>query len=464
MENNNFFDAWLETQKQLMNNWTESNKKLQDSVKTGSSMKEGATIYQEWLNKQMEITKNANENASKTFKTEFEKNTEAFKNGKSFDSSEAYSNWMKAQKEIAEKSFDTFRTFSQPYTSNNQFATETLNKTAEFNQQWWNANQDWTKKSSEMWQQWVTPFQNWSGGLNDSNMKETWNNMMNYSGSFVKFYELWSPLYKNMMSNTYSNEWMKNSFNASAFKDLMDKTISWISPVQTKDLFQQWQNWTEVTSNYSKHVFGQFAGSTPETFKNLFPYLAFGNNPENPYNNIFSIYQRALTPLVKLFNPGKETELNEDLVSLAEKMTVYGQKLTELQQFMYATGAKSWETYTLESFEEVKKGTDLSDSQEAFRKWTNKNEEVFLTLFKSDEYSKLQGELLDLGLEIKQHGEKIAEILLQPLPVVLRSEANELYTTIYELRKRVHALEKQAGSEETESKEVKSSKKKTATV
>jgi hypothetical protein len=46
----------------------------------------------------------------------------------------------------------------------------------------------------------------------------------------------------------------------------------------------------------------------------------------------------------------------------------------------------------------------------------------------------------------------------------LRSEADELYTTIYELRKRISQLEKQVGGESTDSKEAKSSKKKTATV
>ncbi|HEU4718225.1 MAG TPA: poly(R)-hydroxyalkanoic acid synthase subunit PhaE, partial [Bacteroidia bacterium] len=197
----------------------------------------------------------------------------------------------------------------------------------------------------------------------------------------------------------------------------------------------------------------------------LYPFLAFGNNPDNPYNNIFSVYQRALSPLVKLFNPGKEAEMNEHIVGMGEKMAVYGQKLAELQQHIYATAAQSWETFVLENYEQVKKGADLSNTQEAFQKWINRNEEVFIGLFRSEEYSKLQGELLDLGLEIRQHAEKAGEIVLQPFPVVLRSEADDLYTTVYELRKRISALEKQQQESETETKEPKSSaKKKTATV
>jgi len=48
-------------------------------------------------------------------------------------------------------------------------------------------------------------------------------------------------------------------------------------------------------------------------------------------------------------------------------------------------------------------------------------------------------------------------------PVVLRSEADELYETIYELRKRVYALEKQLGETSEAKESVKPAAKKKAT-
>lgn len=467
METKSFFDSWLETQKQLSENWAESNRKLQESVKSGAAMKDGFSIYQEWLNKQAEITKTATETATKNFQSQVTENTEAFKsNGNGSNLSEVYNNWMNAQKEISAKAFENFRTFSQPFTSNNSFATDSMNQFQNFQNQFWNNSQNWMSQAQQMNKSMFNPFQNfdWSKGFNNDTVKEAWNNMTNSTASYAKFYEMWAPVYKNMLSNSFSNDWMKNGFNPESFRELMDRTIASVSPVQYKELYQQWTNWTEVSSNYGKHVYQQFAGAVPETMKNLYPFLAFGNNPDNMYNNMFSIYQRALSPLVKLFNPGKEAELNDHFVTIGEKITVYGQKLTELQQHIYTTGAKSWEGFILDSFEQVKKGNDLSNSQEAFQNWVNKNEEVFTGLFRSEEYSRLQGEILDLGLEIRQHSEKVAETVLQPLPVVLRSEADELYTTIYELRKRIHALEKQAGEVSGEAKEGKSSKKKAATV
>ncbi len=467
METKTFFDAWLETQKQLMNNWTDSNRKLQESVKSGAALTDGMNIYKEWLTKQAEITKTATEQAGKTFQSQVTEGAEAFKNGSNpANVSDIYNNWLNAQREQANKAFESFKTFSQPFTANNPFASKSFDQVNDLQQQWWNGTQNWMAQSNQLVQQWTAPFQNWGKGLTDDTAKEAWNNMTNMSAAYVKFYELWAPVLKNMQGSGFNAEWMKNSFNPEAFRELMDRTLAGIAPVQSKELFQQFQNWLEVANNYNRHVYQQFMGNVPENFKNLTPFLLFGNDPANMSNNVFAVYQRAISPLVRLFYPGKESELNDLMAGMLEKVSLYGQKLAELQQQMYTSGAKTWETFVTENAEQLKKGADLSNAREVFEQWVKKNEESMLALFNTEAYSKVQGELLDLGLDIRQRSEKIAETLLQPLPIMLRSEADELYTTIYELRKRISALEKQPAAETTTGeKEVKtSSKKKAATV
>ncbi|MEO5642882.1 MAG: poly(R)-hydroxyalkanoic acid synthase subunit PhaE [Bacteroidia bacterium] len=487
METNTFFEAWLETQKQLTENWTESNRKLQDSVKNGAAMTDGMEIYKEWLGKQTEITKTASDKATKTFNENVAENGEVFKNNNK-NVSEIYNNWINAQREQMNKAMGNFQSSANPFMTNNPFASNPftannpfmtnpfaannpfatnanpMKQVQDFQQQWWNNTQSFFNQSNQNTQPWNNMFQNWGKGLNDETTKEAWNNMTNISAAYAKFYEMWAPVLKSMQNNTFNTESFKNLFNVDAFKEMMDRSIAQATPVQTKELFQQFQNWTELASNYNKHVYQQFSGSIPENMKTLTPFLLFGNDGNNT-TNPFAVYQRAISPLLRLFAPGKETELNELMTGMMEKVSVYGQKLAELQQTMYTTGAKTWETFLFENAEELKKGADLSNIQDVFQKWVNKNEASMLELFKTDAYSKIQAELLDLGLDIKQRTEKLAETLLQPLPIMLRSEADELYTTIYELRKRISQLEKQSETETTDVKEVKSSsKKKAATV
>jgi polyhydroxyalkanoate synthase subunit PhaE len=457
MENKTFFDAWLETQKEMTSNWAESNRKLQDAVKSGTVLKDGAAIYQEWLAKQAEITKSATEQAAENVQSQAAENTETFKNvaNGTTNLSDVYNNWMNAQKDIAAKAFENFRSFGQPMMNGNSFVSDSMKQFQNFQQQWINNTQNWASQSQM--QQWMAPFQQWTSHFNNDTTKDAWSNMTNMTAAYTKFYELWAPAFKNMQTNPFNTDWSK-SFQPEAFREMIDRSMAWMSPVQTKELFQQFQNWTEVANNYGKHVYQQFAGSIPENMKHLTPFLLFGQQGDssNQAVNLFAVYQRAISPLVRLFNPGKEAELNDIVAGGLEKFSNYGQKLAELQQHIYTTGAKTWENFLAENSDQMKKGADLSNIQEVFQKWTSKSEEAYIALFRSDEYSKIQAELLDLSLDLRQRGEKIAETVLGPLPVVLRSEADELHTTIYELRKRIHALEKQVGAEAKE--EVKETK------
>ncbi|GAB4145646.1 MAG: hypothetical protein Fur0041_20220 [Bacteroidia bacterium] len=458
MSSENLFNAWFETQKQIMDNWTESAKKMQAAATSNNPVESGFNAYKEWLDKQAEITKKATEEASGKLNEQMKNAGAAF--NPSNDLTENFNKWMKAQQDMMNNAWNQFSNFQPSWMKNNDMFAESK----KVQEQMWNNTQNWMQQSNQMMQQWMAPYQNWTKQFTDNNTQDAWKNMLDMNTAYTRFIEMWQPVMNSMKNNQFSAEWMKNAFNPEMFKDMMDRTISMMSPNYFRDAEKQWENWFEVANNYNKHVYEQFSNMVPEQFKSMFPAFASNFDMKNPYANFFSLYQRSVSPLVRLFNPGKETEINENLVIIAEKTMLYNQKVAELQQHMYVTGAKNWENFQLENFELMKKGVELNDMQDMFRKWVAKNEEAFINLFQSEAYSKLQGELLDLSMEIKQKAEKTAEFILQPLPVVLRSEADELSHTIYELRKRVAQLEKHLNAETAEEKPAKAAKKKTATV
>lgn len=73
------------------------------------------------------------------------------------------------------------------------------------------------------------------------------------------------------------------------------------------------------------------------------------------------------------------------------------------------------------------------------------SEKTYFDLFQSEEFSKMQGELLETALNVRQHNFKLMELQLYDYPIALRSEMDDLYKTIYELKKKVKSLEKQFG-------------------
>jgi polyhydroxyalkanoate synthase subunit PhaE len=98
-----------------------------------------------------------------------------------------------------------------------------------------------------------------------------------------------------------------------------------------------------------------------------------------------------------------------------------------------------------------------------YGEWLNTNDKHLTALFATAGYSKLQAELNTFGMKLKQHMNAQMEKAMKNVPVVPRSEMDELYKTVYELRKRINMLEKQLDVEtDTEPKETKTAAKKTA--
>jgi hypothetical protein len=482
MDTKNFFAAWQETQTKLMNNWTESARKMQDAVRNGSAAEQGVNIYQEWLKNQSEITQTATEHASKNASELgglFSQNGAA-KNG--FDFTAYYNEWMNNQRELMNKTVSQMQDASKNFGFAMPNAQDWFTRMQEMQQTMWNPAtnwmnnpmmsnpfnmqqnsmmNNWMNQSQEWMKNFMAPWQQLGEKLNDKTMKEAWENMTNMSQTWMNFYQQWQPMFKHMTENTWTPESFKSIFNPEQFRTMFDSQFNWSSPVHVKELFQQYSNWMETAQGYSRNMMEQMMVKMPESARQLMPFLAYGNGAEN--NSVFAAYQRAMNPLVRLYAPGKESEMNELFNAMMEKLATYGKKLTELQYHLYTNGAQTWEQFVNEAQEQIKKGVDLSNTQQVFQQWTAKNEEAMIALFRSDAYSKLQGELLDLGLEIRQQQEKMVTVVLSPLPIVMRSEADELHQTIYDLKKRLRALEKQAGATE-EVKETKSSKKKTTTV
>ncbi len=74
------------------------------------------------------------------------------------------------------------------------------------------------------------------------------------------------------------------------------------------------------------------------------------------------------------------------------------------------------------------------------------SDKTFVSLFESDEYSQLMAEVSALQLKLRKDMEAQMEKALSGIPVATRTELDELYKTIYDLKKEVRQLEPHAGN------------------
>ena len=101
-----------------------------------------------------------------------------------------------------------------------------------------------------------------------------------------------------------------------------------------------------------------------------------------------------------------------------------------------------------------------------YQEWLNLSDKVYVELFDSEAYSKLMAEVSALQLKLRKDIELQTEKMLSGVPVATRSEMDELYKVIYELKKEVRQLEKMLEIDnggEAEETEEKAAPRKTAT-
>lgn len=411
MDNNtNFFQNWIDAQTQMTKNWLEVGNKLKDDFSNGKLLN-NSDMLNEWMKKSKETFEQWMTNASNL-------------NHANATEANYYEKWLEWQK----SSFDNWNKIVQ---------------------------QNWNQMSAAA-QQNVNPFfaNNQFGNLNDSISQ--WNNLLTKNFQHIQQFiqnatnkEVFANLLKNneiyTNLNTMYDNWIQEMKKLSDVKDFQ----AFINPEHYKQIVDKMFGF-DVLENQKK-AFAQMQefwlknGQNPTELLNQMQNWM--NNPTaNPFAEFYTTMQKNMNesyaPFLKVLANGKEQEQYDLFMKLSEKLMAYYNKSAELQYHIYNSGYKGLQSLNNEVVEQYKTSKDFASYQEWFQNWISSNEKSFLELFNSDDYSKLQGELLNLELDIRTSYDTITEKMFENFPLILRKDLDEVYLTNYELRKKVRSLDK----------------------
>jgi polyhydroxyalkanoate synthase subunit PhaE len=292
---------------------------------------------------------------------------------------------------------------------------------------------------------------NMSASLN----KDVFSNFMQGNQVYAKMQEFFQPMLNGFQKGQFNFDSFKNQFTPESYNNLAKQMFSG---------FYNDASIKEVYDNAIKSLHGFFANQnnlSKEYFEQMqnisknFPGL-FNNTPASGlkefYSQISNIFGKTFEPLMKIANPGKEKENAEAIIAFMDRMAEYSIKQAELQAYLQTTAKKGVEKIAQQYSEKYGSGqpfTQLPSPQEMYSEWIKVNEQLFTELFASEEFSKVKGETLNLSMEVKKHFEKQFESNFSHLPVVFKSEVEDLEKTVYELKKQVkdlqHKLAMQSG-------------------
>lgn len=427
---NNLVDNVIDAQSKTINNWMESTQKFQKAMAGGQLNEKGTDIYNEWLHNQMNIFNAANTNSSNA--------TAETVNNAGHNFQDYYKNWYNAQMSSVKQMVDfnqnlynSFLNFGKPTTQVNE-SFNTINNT------WNNIYNSWMKTFN-------TSYENLVNTLPNGVTKDAFTNMFNSSNIYLKMQEVFEPFFKNVQNPNFNAENWKNMFDMNQYKQVTEKMFEAFFPQQNnKELFQNYfanlEQFFGKNSDTAKQYFEQY-----QNIMNQWPNLVSGdfakaNDWLKNYNS--QVFEKTFAPVLKLVAPSKEKENVELLINTMDKLTVYTIKQAQMQYLLYTTGQKALEK-SVEFASEKSKNTnvELNSFQSFFNEWVAINEKIYTDLFASDEFSKTKSEVVDLALGIKKDLEKQFEFNFEKFPLIFRTEMDELYKTIYDLKKKVKDLE-----------------------
>jgi poly[(R)-3-hydroxyalkanoate] polymerase subunit PhaE len=265
------------------------------------------------------------------------------------------------------------------------------------------------------------------------------------SKAYVNLYEMWLPLFKAIQDKTLSPDTYKDLLDPKKYQEVLDRIFGF-DPNAVLESTVQASKFMEAFTGSAQQFMKPWVEASEKNLK-TFPRVMEGR-PEaymQTYDTLFNAFDSTFGRIFHIPPVGKDREKVKLLLRSFDDLSVYLARFTEYQYTIYITGQAALEKVIASITEKFNKGEEIRTFDEFFDLWLDVNEETYYELFKSEEFSKMQGKMLDASLTMREHSFKLMELYLYDYPIALRSEMDDLYKTIYELKKKVKSLEKQFG-------------------
>jgi hypothetical protein len=428
----NLMDSMVETSSKAVNNWVETAQKAQKAALSGSSLEKNSELYQEWLNNQMSLFRNI------TLNNDEQKEGATKTEGNNTNVEDFYKNWYNTQMESFKQMTDLNQNMMNAYTNFGKPANEV-------NANFSNMNQAWTNIYENFMQTMNNTFNNLSSTMKGGLNKNVFEQMFQSQNVMMKMQEFYAPFQKAMQTGQFNMDTFKKMMDPAEYKKNMENMFAGMMPQNNmKEFFDMYISQIHSMFGNSQHMTQEMRDNMENMMKS-FPQLFNADTTKmmNMYNQMSDNMQKTMAPFVKIMAPGKDKERIEAGFETMDKMAIYQIKNTQLQYLMMTTGQKAVESTMEMITEKFKNQTEITSFNKFFQEWVNLNEGAFVELFNSDEFSALKAEVTSLSLAIKKDLENQFESQMAVYPFVFKSDMNEIYQSIHDLKKQVKSLEAQ---------------------
>jgi polyhydroxyalkanoate synthase subunit PhaE len=310
------------------------------------------------------------------------------------------------------------------------------------------------------------PLQNMVSGFQNPLASDAFSNMTNMASTYFRLFEFWQPMMKSMQSmmpdmvnamnaanaaNPAGGTWNEEAFSkafASTFDPeqynrIMNAMFNFVSPDVLENFSKQVTQMMEVLGTNAQNSSTDINDMMQKSMEAM-QHLASGNMDEatRTYVEMISTAQKPLTPLAKMVFIGKDRTTLELTNELLKQFMVFTAQYNKLNGKVREAGQSALQNLTRQLAEQAASGSQPKTYDDFFKMWVKSNEKAFDALFNTEEYGYLQGEMQTTSMLIRKHSDMLMELAVSDFPVATRSELDEAYESIHDLKRRVRSLER----------------------
>ncbi|MGI5876073.1 MAG: poly(R)-hydroxyalkanoic acid synthase subunit PhaE [Dethiobacteria bacterium] len=326
---------------------------------------------------------------------------------------------------------------------------------------WWNTQEqlvnlwkDSLGKMGTLWSQGLpygSVYQDWMKGFASgyrgfmnflplSISSDTFERMMQAGEIANHLLFLWHSIFVNLPDKDdiekwkeFSKSWLEN------YNRILDYSLSLHFPEPFRSLLKTPAEMGEL----SQKVIFNFLQPWVEASKNLqVKYLEAVKGDREAYLDFIKLwneaYQNSFGKMLRLPAFGWSREALESWSASTDSFMKHLAATNKFLAAILKTGQDVMEHLLKKIVEMAEKGQAPSTFNEFYQLWWRTNEEAYLELFKTDIFSRLIGETVDAWVLFKkQYDNLIDDLISQSLPIPTSKEMDDLYKTVYQVRKTV---------------------------
>lgn len=153
------------------------------------------------------------------------------------------------------------------------------------------------------------------------------------------------------------------------------------------------------------------------------------------YKSLNKAYEETFGKILSASGLGVTKEQNEAIMSQFDSYFKMMLALTELMSLVGDVSKDNMISLIEICQEQIKAGKDPKSMREFYNLWLKINEDSFVKVFGTPQFSQIFGEFSKRACEFKIHCDQVMERALSNLPIPTNADMVSLYKTVYNLRK-----------------------------